>query len=72
MNFSEFKNCQLSTDQIVDDIKMFDKEEQSDILRFIYALLFHVDIKLENKIDLRNMISAYLSYKQGNYAIVKI
>ena len=71
MNFTEFESCHLSTDDIINNIKMFAENEQRDILRFIYALLFCTDVKIENKIDLQKIISAYLNYKQGKFAITE-
>jgi len=72
MDFSEFKNCKLDTDEIINHIKIFGEEKQRDILKFIYSVLFHTDVQIENNKDLGRLVSAYLSYTEGNFAKVKM
>ena len=72
MNFSEFENCKLSTDEILSNINTFGEENQKEILKFIYSLLFHTDIKIENAIDLGKIVSAYLGYTEGTFAVMEM
>jgi len=72
--FSEFKNCKLSTDEIINKtesfVKSFGENAQNDLLKFLYSLLHSTDIKVENEADLQKIINGYLGYKQGNLVTI--
>ena len=71
MEFSEFKNCALNTAEIMERVGQF-WGSQSDLLRYIYSLLFYTDIKIEDKQDLEKIISGYYGYTEGKFVTMII
>lgn len=66
-DFSGFKNCKMSTDDIIKNINIFREDERDDFLKYLYSLLFYTDIKVENKIDLEKIVKAYIGYREGTF-----
>jgi len=70
IEFSEFKNCKLNSEEILENIKNMDVEMQKDIVRYLYSLLFHTNIKVEDERDLQKIVMSYMNYKEGNFVTV--
>jgi hypothetical protein len=65
--FSEFKNCKMSTDDIIKNINIFREDERDDFMKDLYSLLFYTSIEIENKIDLGKIVNAYIGYREGTF-----
>jgi hypothetical protein len=70
--FTEFKYCELSTSDILNEIKNFSEDWQNDFIKYLYSLLFSTNIKVENKVDLQKIVSAYLGYTEGKSVIMEM
>ena len=70
--FGDFKNCSVSTGEILDNIKSFDDFEKNDFLKFLYSILFFTDFKIDNKVDLQKIIGAYFGYRNRNGNFVTV
>ena len=68
--FSEFKNCEMSTAEIENEIQKFGEDWQNDFLKYLYSLLFFTNIQIKNKVNLQKIIGAYLGYKEGNFVTI--
>ena len=64
--YSDFKNCAMTTDEILSDIP-FKGEKREDFLKYLYSLLFSTDINIKDTRDLQKIVSAYFGYKQGSF-----
>jgi catechol-2,3-dioxygenase len=70
IEFTDFKNCRLSTAEILEHIKTFNEESKADFTKYIYSLLFHTNIVIDDKNDLEKVVSSWFSYRQGNFVMI--
>jgi len=71
IEFKDFKNCELTTDEIL-KIKLFEGADRNDFMRYLYSVVFHTNINIADKTDLQKIISAYIAYKHGKFGVVII
>jgi len=70
-DFSSFTNCQLSTEEIIENLPVIKKEETEIFLKFLYSLLYHSNtIQIRDIKDLHTVMMAYHSYHHGHFVTV--